>query len=81
MISLDAALRMEGIPALEFWEMVLDVFCPLKPTQLPIEKKPEIENINDAFAEVNYVPPNVQAPNGSACVFFLKITTLSYKYV
>ena len=41
LISLDAALRMEGIPALEFWDTVIDVFCPLTPTHLPIEKKPK----------------------------------------
>ena len=45
LISLDAALRMEGVPALDFWETVIDVFCPRKPTQLPIEEKPEIGNM------------------------------------
>ena len=28
LISLDAALRMEGIPALSLWELVIDVFHP-----------------------------------------------------
>ena len=63
---------MEGLPALEFREMVLDLFCPLKPTQLPLEKEQQIENIDDALAEVDYGPPNVQAPDGRACLILLK---------
>ena len=27
LISLDAALRVEGIPSLELWDTVIDVFC------------------------------------------------------
>ena len=72
LISLDAALRMEGIPALELWDTVINVFCPLKPTQLPIEKKPEINTIYDQLAEVDYVPPNVPLPNGRACLILLE---------
>ena len=30
LIALDAALRMEGIPALAFWELVIDVFHPME---------------------------------------------------
>ena len=56
LISLDAALRMEGIPALELWDTVIDVFCPLKPAQLPIEKKPELNTIYDHLKDVDYVP-------------------------
>ena len=37
LISLDAALRMEGIPALELWDTVIDVFCPLKPAETRIK--------------------------------------------
>ena len=70
--SLDAALRMEGIPAFELWDTVIDVFCALSFAQLPIEKKPEINTIHDQLAEVDYVPPNAPLPNGRACLILLE---------
>ena len=66
LISLDAALRMEGIPALELWDCVIDDFCPLTPTQLPIEKQKKPETIYDHLAAVDNVPPNLPLPNGRA---------------
>jgi len=72
LISLDAALRMVGIPALELWDTVIDVFCSLTPAQLPIEKKPELNSIYDHLKAVDYVPPNVPLPNGRACLILLE---------
>ena len=72
LISLDAALRMEGIPALELWDCVIDVFCPLTPAQLPIEVQKKPETIHDHLAVVDYVPPNLPLPNGRACLILLE---------
>ena len=68
MISLDAALRMDGIPVLVLWGIAIYVLSPLKPTQLPIEKKPEIKKNTVIWVEVDYVPPNVPLPTGRACL-------------
>ena len=74
LISLDASLRMEGIPALALWELVIDVFHPLKqalaaefPTQPPV-----CTNIYEALTSVDYVPPNVPRPNGRAILVLLE---------
>jgi len=72
LISLDAALRTEGIPALMLWETVLDVFCPLTPAQLPIESKPKVSSIYEELQSVDYVPPNLPLPNGRACLILLE---------
>ena len=66
LISLDAALRAERIPALDLWELLLDVFCHLTPVMLPFEEKTKATNMYEALAAVDCVPQNVQLPNGRA---------------
>ena len=57
LISLDAVLRTEGIPAIDFWEIVLDVFCPLNPIRFPLEENQKIESIYEVLVAVDYAPP------------------------
>ena len=38
-ISLDAGLRMEGLPALLFWDLVIDVFSPKKKPKVSEQPK------------------------------------------
>ena len=87
LISLDAALRVEGIPALAFWEHVIDVFHPIAPvsgSKTPlgssnkrfetsnINEQPPIFDIYDELASVDYVPPNIEKPNGKARLVLLE---------
>ena len=37
-ISLDAGLRMDGIPALNFWDMVFEVLLLTQPPSIPDRK-------------------------------------------
>ena len=84
LISLDAALRVEGIPALSLWELVIDVFHPIaeckvassrvKP-QPALESKhatPNAKSIYQVLEEVDYVPPNLPEPNGRAILVLLE---------
>ena len=34
-ISLDAGIRMEGLPALYLWDIVIDLFDPQDPSKIP----------------------------------------------
>ena len=80
LISLDASLRMEGIPALSLWELVIDVFHPLPKcatsvAQLrrrPDNVTPVCHNIYEALMAVDYVPPNLPEPNGRAILVLLE---------
>ena len=72
LISLDAALRTKSLPALDLWETVLDVFCPLTPVRLPIEKQPKVRNMYETLIAVDYVPPSIPVPNGRACLILLE---------
>ena len=84
LISLDAALRMEGIPALALWELIIDVFHPIDPCQnerikpFPnsqnegIKSFPKPKTIYEELTSVDYVPTNLPAPNGRAILVLLE---------
>jgi len=73
-IALDAALRMEGIPALALWEQVIEVFTGKKdsaPTQ--VEQAPWQtggdschRQLLKILSEVDYVPPSLPKSRGVA---------------
>ena len=80
LISLDASLRMEGIPALALWELVIDVFHPLPVSATSVAPKqaynalcmPVCHTIYDELLAVDYVPCNVLEPNGRAILVLLE---------
>jgi len=78
LISLDAALRMEGIPALALWELVIDVFHPLPVSAanaVPKQAYPALGSpvtIYDELLAVDYVPCNIPEPNGRAILVLLE---------
>ncbi len=72
--ALDAGLRMEGLPALDLWELVCEVFVTPKdgssmkreamqagPHHLPKEEAEK--DLHNTLAMVDYVPPNLPAIN------------------
>jgi len=69
-ISLDAGARLEGLPALMLWSLVIDVFEPKAPHQagyrpretwqLTIDEQLELRRkTHDMFHSVDYVPPSL----------------------
>ena len=65
-ISLEAAVRMEGLPALMLWELVQDVYAKrkpqvVKPGEIP---SPELDPMVRFLSNVDYVPPTVPISSG-----------------
>ncbi len=76
-ISLDAGIRMEGLPALYLWDIVIDLFDPQDPTKIPQTiglKKPEIgkDKMLDMFGSIDYVPPFLPIKQGFAKLYALE---------
>ena len=75
-ISLDAGLRMEGIPALALWEVIVDVLgAPSKTRKLvsgrPDDLKVKPKSESQKFVEsIDYVPCNIppSSGNGRLCL-------------
>ena len=70
-ISLDAGVRMEGMPMLLLWEEVLEVFwkkCKTTKRDIPKVLEPSVYNV---LQEVDFVPPSFNLFSGNAkCVVF-----------
>ena len=77
-IALDAGARLEGLPALALWDIVIDVFSPAQAKQrlCNISNKPNLTvsntTIYDLFGSVDYVPPSLPITYGSANLFLLE---------
>ena len=70
-ISMDAGVRMEGLPALFFWDLVISVFEPQgddKTSQFkgPYQPKFQPKELYDMFGCVDYVPPFLPIAYGMA---------------
>ena len=74
---MDAGVRMEGLPALFLWDLVIDVFDPhdsrtiskLKGLAQPNFKPKELY---DMFGSVDYVPPSLPVSFGSGKLYVLE---------
>ena len=86
-ISLDAGVRMVGLPALFFWELVIEVFEPQgeeKTSKLlkenwgkgPYQPKFQPENLYDMFGCVDYVPPSLPIAYGRAILYVMETRKL-----
>jgi len=76
-ISLDAGVRLEGLPALSLWSLVIDVFEPTsrpeKPTELTLGERLALRRQSyDAFCSLDYVPPSLPICYGRATLFVLE---------
>ena len=76
-VALDAGIRMEGIPAMIFWDIVIRVMNPEAPRNLStfdkhqsieVESKvpPRMTSLTKLLADVDFVPPMVPAPTDVA---------------
>jgi len=76
-ISLDAGVRLEGIPALTFWSLVIDVFDPVSNPQrrkdLTIPERLFLRRqTHEIFVSVDYVPPSLPIVYGRATLYALE---------
>ena len=76
-ISLDTGIRLEGLPALSLWDLVIDVFEPLaSKKETPKLSFPERELLQrksfDMLEAVDYVPPSLPITYGRAKLYALE---------
>ncbi len=75
-IALDACTRMEGLPALMLWDLVIDVFgdksqLPNKVRNPPATGSGVLPDIRNTF-EVDFVPPSIATSSGLAKLLLLE---------
>ena len=75
-MSLDAGLRMDGIPALDLWDFVIEVFhsSPSQNTTLHMKNKNPTKHVNLDLNNVDHVSSNVRPSRFGACYMFLRTT-------
>ena len=75
-IALEMATRLEGIPALTFWESVVQVFTKTVPMFNGDKKLCPVPTttttINQILMEMDYVPKPVTPPSGQAHLIILE---------
>ena len=69
-ISLDTGLRLDGLPALELWDLIVSVLGNCSRisdrTGKPVNGKNKSHYKIDAMHDIDYVPSNVQSSNQEA---------------
>ena len=72
-ISLDTGLRLDGLPALELWDLIVSVFGNISHvsdgTGQPVNGKNKSYNKIDVVHDIDLVPSNVQSANREALLY------------
>ena len=72
-ISLDTGLRLDGLPALESWDLIVSVFGNISHisdrTGKPVNGKHKSHNKIDAMQDIDSVPSNVQSASQEALLY------------
>ena len=72
-ISLDTGLRLDGLPALELWDLIVSVFGNISHvsdgTGQPVNGKDKSHNRIDVMKDIDLVPSNVQSANHEALLY------------
>ena len=72
-ISLDTGLRLDGLPALELWDLIVSVFGNVSHisdrTGQPLNGKNKSYNKIDAMHDIDHVPSNVQPASQEALLY------------
>ena len=72
-ISLDTGLRLDGLPALELWDLIVSVFGSVSQisdrTGQPVNGKNKSYNKIDVVHDIDLVPSNVQSANREALLY------------
>ena len=74
---MDAGIRLEGIPALSLWSLVIDVFDPIsepqEPSNLAMSERLFLKHQTyDMFGSTDYVPPSLPISYGRAFLYALE---------
>ena len=92
-ISLDAGLRMDGLPALDLWDIAIEVLLSTNNTVKPnhngiqesvatLHSKAKTQNVKrrqnvEQLSDVDHVPTNTHSSRGESQLYILKTTKLS----
>ena len=72
-ISLDTGLRLDGLPALELWDLIVSVLGNisriLDRTVKPVNGKNKSQNKIDVMQDIDFVPSNVQSARQEALLY------------
>ena len=74
-ISLDAGLRLDGLPALEFWDLIVSVFGSMTQTTerkvrpVDTERRQKSQGKTNVLNNIDYVPSNVQSSHQEALLY------------
>ena len=72
-ISLDTGLRLDGLPALELWDLIVSVFGNISHisdrTGQPVNGKNKSHNKIDVMQDIDSVPSNVQSASREALLY------------
>ena len=72
-ISLDTGLRLDGLPALELWDLIVSVFGNISHisdrTAQPVNGKNISHNKIDVMQDIDYIPSNVQSSHQEALLY------------
>ena len=72
-LSLDTGLRLDGLPALELWDLIVSVFGNISRisdrTGQPVNGKNKSDNEVDAMQDIDSVPSNVQSARQEALLY------------
>ena len=72
-ISLDTGLRLNGLPALELWDLIVSVFGNISHisdrTGQPVNGKNKSHNKIDVTKDIDAVPSNVQSASREALLY------------
>ena len=72
-ISLDTGLRLDGLPALELWDLIVSVFGNIShvsdQTGQPVNGKNKSYNEIDVMQDIDSVPSNVQSASREALLY------------
>ena len=72
-ISLDTGLRLDGLPALELWDLIVSVFGNFSRVSdrsgQPVNGKNKSHNKIDAMKDIDSVPSNVQSASREALLY------------
>ena len=75
-ISLDTGLRLDGLPALELWDLIVSVFGNSSHisdrTGQPVNGKNKSHNKIDVMQDIDSVPSNVQSASQEALLYVFK---------
>ena len=85
MISLDTGLRLDGLPALELWDLIVSVLGNISlisdRTGQPVNGKNKSHNKIDVIQHIDYVPSNVQSSNQEALLYVFEVNEAVIKMI